>query len=190
MPGPTPYDYDVQMPLPKDDKIREVLGASYDPAKALNVVKMFAGCEDMCSATLGLVKAVFAAEGVDPKLRQSIILRSATVLNVPYEWQANVPMSRNNGLTQAEIDAIGTPGSVEGLPPDYALVCTATDEMSTTGTLTDKTLRTLIESHGEVITRKLILMIAWFNLLSLFLNGCRVPMEETDKIGSKKSPLE
>ncbi len=190
MPGPTPYNYDVWIPLPPDDRIRGVIGASYEPAKALNVVKMFAGCEDMCSAILSLVKAVFAAEGVDPKLRQSIILRAATVLNVPYEWQANVPMSRNNGLTQAEIHAIGTLGPVEGLSRECALICIATDEMSTTGTLTDTTLRTLLECHGEVITRKLILMIAWFNLLSLFLNGCRVPMEETDKIGSKKSPLE
>ena len=190
MPGPTPYHYDVWMPLPSDDKVREVLGPSYDPAKALNVVKMFAGCEDMCSATLGLVKAVFAAAGIDPRLRQSILLRAATVLNVPYEWQANVPMSRNNGLTEAEIDAIGTPGPVEGLSSECVLICAATDEMSTTGTLTDKTLRSLLDSHGEVITRKLVLMIAWFNLLSLFLNGCRVPMEATDKIGSKKSPLE
>ncbi len=190
MPGPTSYNYNVRVPLPTDDEVREVLGVSYDPAKALNVVKMFAGCEDMCSATLGMVKAVFAAEGVDPQLRQTIILRAATLLNTPYEWQANVPMSLNNGLTQAEIDAIGTSGNVEGMPPEYALVCTATDEMSTTGTLTDKTLQTLLDSHGEVITRKLVLTIAWFNLLSLFLNGCRVPMEETDKIGSKKSPLE
>ncbi len=85
-PDQPPFDSDVWIPPPTDDKIREVLGASYDPEKALNVVKMFAGCEDMCSATVGLVKAVFAAEGVDPKLRQSIILRAATVLNVPYEW--------------------------------------------------------------------------------------------------------
>ncbi len=99
-------------------------------------------------------------------------------------------MSRNNGLTDAEIEAIGTLGPVEGLSSECALICTATDELSTTGTLTDMTLKTLLECHGKAITRKLILMIAWFNLLSLFLNGCRVPMEVTDKIGSKKSPLE
>ncbi len=71
MPGPTPYNYVVSIPLPADDEIREVLGASYDPAKALNVVKMFAGCEDKCPATSGLVQAVFAAEGVDPRPRKT-----------------------------------------------------------------------------------------------------------------------
>ena len=27
-------------------------------------------------------------------------------------------------------------------------------------------------------------MVLWFNLLSRFLNGCRVPLETTDKIGT------
>ena len=188
MPGPTDYESSVVIPLPDDDHVRTILGDDYQPAKALNVVKMFAGTDDMCDATLGLVRAVFAAEGIDPKLRQAIILRAATILNVPYEWQANVPMSLNNGLTQADIDAIGTR---DGIVPDaYALVCAATDELSLTGTLTDATLQRLRDRHGDTGARKLVLIIAWLNLLSLFLNGCRVPMETTDKIGGRRSPLE
>ena len=80
-------------------KNRAVVGSTYDPAQALNVVKMMAGTEDMFPALAGLVKAVFEAAGVDPKLRQMIILRAAKVLKSPYEWQANVPMSLNNGLS-------------------------------------------------------------------------------------------
>ena len=76
------------------------------------------------------------------------------------------------------------------MPDAYALVCAATDELSLTGTLTDATLRRLRDRHGDTGARKLVLIIAWFNLLSLFLNGCRVPMETTDKIGGRRSPLE
>lgn len=151
---------------------------------------MFAGTEDMFGAAMGLVKAVFGAEGIDPKLRQMIILRAAKVLNAPFEWQANVPMSLNNGLTQAEIDAAASDGAVEGIGADYVLVCRATDEMSTAGTLTDTTLLLLRDRFGSVLARKFVLIIAWFNMLSLFLNGCRVPLESTDKIGTKKSPLD
>ena len=118
-----------------------------------------------------------------------IILRAAKVLNAPYEWQANVPLSLNNGLSHEEIEAAATDGPVTGPDPDFVLVCRATDEMSKGGTLEDDTLTALIERFGEVVARKFVLIIAWFNLLSLFLNGCRVPMETTDKIGTKKSPL-
>ena len=56
------------------------------------------------------------------RLRQTIIFRAATTLNAPYEWQANVQLSRNNGLTEQEIESIGTLGSKESLPASIALI--------------------------------------------------------------------
>ena len=189
MTNPTLYTSHVMIPLPTDEAIRKVLGKSYDPATVLNVVKMFAGTEDMFEAVIGLVKAVFQAQGIDPKTREMIILRAAKVLNSPYEWQANTKMAANTGLSSEEIEAAASNGPVTGINPEYVLVCKATDELSTDGTLSDETLSRLMSQYGETVTRKVILMIAWFNLLSLFLNGCRVPFETSDKIGDKTSPL-
>jgi len=189
MAGPTNYTSKVAIPLPSDDAVRRVIGNSYSPEKTLNVIKMFAGAEDMFTPTIGLVKAIFQTQGVDPKLREMIILRAATVLNAPYEWQANTQMAKNTGLSAKEIDAAGSDGPVAGINPDYVLVCKATDELSKSGTLRDETLSELLKRYDDVITRKLVLMIAWFNLLSRFLNGCRVPLETTDKIGTGTSPL-
>ena len=42
MAHPTDYTSQVAIPLPPDDEIRKVVGESYDPDKALNVIKMFA----------------------------------------------------------------------------------------------------------------------------------------------------
>ena len=102
---PSDYTSAVFVPMPADEAIRKVIGASYDPATALNVVKMMAGTEDMFAGTVALIKAVFAAEGIDPRTREMIILRAAKVLGSPYEWQANAVMGRNAGLTQVDIDA-------------------------------------------------------------------------------------
>jgi len=189
MAAPERYTSKVAIPLPSDEVVRRVIGDSYDPEKTLNVIKMFAGTEDMFEATIGLVKTIFQTKGIDPKLREMIILRSATVLNAPYEWQANTQMAKNAGLSSKEIDAAGSDGPVAGINPEYVLVCKATDELSKSGTLRDETLSELMKTHGDTITRKLVLMIAWFNLLSRFLNGCRVPLETTDKIGTGTSPL-
>ena len=189
MAGPANYTSKVAIPLPSDDAVRRVIGNSYSPEKTLNVIKMFAGTEDMFTATIGLVKAIFQTQGVDPKLREMIILRAATVLNAPYEWQANTQMAKNTGLSAKEIDAAGSDGPVVGINPEYVLVCKATDELSKSGTLQDDTLSELMNRYDDVITRKLVLMIAWFNLLSRFLNGCRVPLETTDKIGTGTSPF-
>jgi alkylhydroperoxidase family enzyme len=189
MPHPTEYTSTVSIPLPPDEVVRKTIGDSYNPAKALNVIKMFAGTGDMYAATIGLVNAVFQAEGIDPKAREMIILRSAKILNSPYEWQANARMASNAGLSNDEIEAAATDGPVAGIDPEYVLLCRATDELSTTGTLTDDTLANMLQKYGETVARKYVLIIAWFNLLSRFLNGCRVPLETTDKIGQRTSPI-
>ena len=186
---PTAYTSTVAIPLPSEQTVRQVMGNSYDPEKTLNVLKVFAGTEDMYEATIGIVKAMFVAKGIDPKIREMIILRAAKVLNAPYEAQANVRMAKNAGLSAAEIDAAGTDGPVSSINTEYVLVCNATDELAKSGTLRDETLRELLDKYGETVSRKIVLMIGWFNMLSLFLNGCRVPLETTDKIGARTSPL-
>ena len=47
----------------------------------------------------------------------------------------------------------------------------------------------LCAGFGEVLTRKYIVTISWFSMLSLFLNATRTPLETTDKLGSRTSPL-
>ncbi|MFD7614419.1 carboxymuconolactone decarboxylase family protein [Streptomyces sp. NPDC059828] len=187
---PTAYATSISVPLPCDDDVERVVGDGYDPGTALNVVKMFAGTEDMFPALLGMVKAVFGTEGIDPKHREVIILRAASVLDCPYEWQANVQMGANAGLTVEQIAALAADGPVEGLDDEYALLARATEELLRGGTLGDPTLRSMLDTYGEVGTRKYIATIGWFSMLSLFLNGTRVPLETTDKIGKRTSPLE
>jgi alkylhydroperoxidase family enzyme len=189
MPYPTAYTSAVAIPLPSEQAVRQIMGNSYDPERTLNVLKMFAGTEDLFEATISIVRAMFHAKGIDPRTREMIILRAAKVLNAPYEAQANVQMAKNAGLSPAGIDAAATDDPVSGIHPEYVLVCKATDELSKSGTLRDETIRELLDRYGETISRKIVLMIGWFNMLSLFLNGCRVPLETTDKIGTRTSPL-
>jgi alkylhydroperoxidase family enzyme len=188
---PTPYQASVGVPLPDEDEIARSFGDGYDPDTALNVLKMMSGTGDLFPALLGMVKAVFGEHEIDAKHREVIILRAASVLNCPYEWQANERMAHNAGLTTSEIDTIVGDGplTLDNLDADYQLLIAATDELLTSGTLTDDTLQALLDTFGATTTRKYVATIAWFSLLSLFLNGTRVPMETTDKIGQRTSPL-
>ena len=84
---------------------------------------------------------------------------------------------------------MATDGSPPGLDEQTSLVMLAIDELTKDGTLTAATLQKMRENFDDVRCRKLVLIIAWFNLLSRFLNGCRVPLETGDKLGNKTSPL-
>ena len=96
---PTHYTSKVSVPLPSDNEVKTVMGDSFIPDKTLNVIKMFAGTEDLGEAAIGMLNAIFRAEGIDPKKREIIVLRSAKVLNTPYAVQANVKFAANVGLT-------------------------------------------------------------------------------------------
>jgi alkylhydroperoxidase family enzyme len=186
---PTDVPVRIRVPLPSDDELRRVIGSDYDPSRTLNVIKMFAGTEEMYPAVTGFIKAVFSAAGVDARLREMIVLRAAKRYNALYEWEANAKLASNVGLSSEEIAAAASDGPPRGVDPEYILVCIATDELSEDGRLSDETLTELLARYGDTVTRKLILIISWFNLLSRFVNGCRVPLEATDKIGSLSSPV-
>ena len=85
---------------PQEQIVRQMIGESYEPEKTLNVLKMFRRNRGpLQEATIGIVKAMFQAKGIDPRIREMIILRAAKVLNAPYEAQANVQMAKNAGLS-------------------------------------------------------------------------------------------
>jgi len=189
MAKPSPYNAAVVVPLPDDAELTALLGDAYNPDTALNVMKMMSGTGDMFPALIGMVQAIFNEPDIDAKHREVIILRAASQLNCPYEWQANEQMAKNAGLTDAEIGAVAGELTDDGLSADYKLLIAATDELLVSGTLTDTVLQSLLDAFGVTVTRKYIVTIGWFSLLSLFLNGTRVPLETTDKIGSRTSPL-
>lgn len=191
---PTTYPTSVSVPFPSDEQSRAVfesaLGVAYDPDMTLNVVRMFTGTEGMFPGVVGLVQKIFGPDGIDdPKARQMIILRVAKALDAPYEWQVNAVLAGNVGLTEQEIAAAASDGPVSGVDPDHVLVCRAVDELTGTRALSDRTRTALLDRHGPVLTRKYILSIAFFTMIGLWLNGCRVPLETTDKVGTNTSPL-
>jgi len=179
----------VTVPLPSEEELTRVIGKSYDSDKTLNVMKMFAGTDDMYPAVVGFIKAVFQAQGVNPKLREMIVLRVAAKYHVLYEWQAQSTLATNVGLSLEEIQAAASDDAIESIDADYRLAWQATDEICVEGTLRDETLQQLLARHGDTMTRKIILIISWFNLLSCFINGCRVPLETIDKIGNESAPV-
>ena len=51
------------------------------------------------------------------------------------------------------------------------------------------TLAELIAAHGPRLASKYIVGIAWFNLLSRFLNATRVPLDAAGKLAGRTSPV-
>jgi hypothetical protein len=190
MSGPSSYSQSGAVPPPSDGDIRAVSGEDPDPDPDATLIQMFAGTGEFYALLRGMVRAIFGTPDIDAKHREMIILRAASILDVPSEWQADNVMASKAGLTDAEIEAATSDGPVSGIAPEYVLICSATDELLRAGTLTDDTQSAMLDTFGPLVTRKYSVTVPWLSMLSLFLNAARMPLETTDKIGSQTSPLD
>lgn len=177
---PASYSSSVGVPLPSDEDLMK----GFD----LHVTRMLAGAEDISWGFIAFVHAIFGTHDVDSGMRELIGLRVAKLLNTPYQWQQHATMAKNAGLTAEVIDAVAADGPVTGVSADQSLLCRATDELTNHAAFTDGTLNDLRQRYGDVVVRKITLTIGFFNLLSRFLNGCRVPLETHDKMGDRTVP--
>ncbi len=183
------YESSVSVPLPSHEELSLLRNLALKSGGDLNVSRMVAGTDDMMLGVVMMVRGVFGAKGIPKQSRELIILRTAMLLDCPYEWQQNTQMAKNAGCSEEQIQAVASEEPVTSLGDELNLIMLATDELTNVGTLTDLTLQQLLNRYEPTLTRKLILTISWFNLLTRFLNGCRVPLETEDKIGNRTSPL-
>jgi alkylhydroperoxidase family enzyme len=167
----------VAVPLPSDADLSPETKELLSQGAPLHVLRMFAGAQDLYPGIFTLIKEIFTAQGVDPKLREIIILRTAYLTNCAYEWEANVVFATNVGLTDEQMALLCTDGPVTGLDPVSNLISRATDEITQQAAISDDALAQLLERFGPSITTKYILAISWFNMLSRFLLSTRVPRE-------------
>ena len=155
----------------------------------LHVTRMLAGTEDMSWGFIALVHAIFGTKDVDSGTRKLIGLRVVKLLNTPYHWQQHATMAKNAGLSAEVINAIAADEPVTGVSAAQSLLCRAIDELTRDAVYSDDTLTLLREHYGDVVARKLTLTIGFFNMLSRFLNGCRVPPETSRQDGRPHGAL-
>jgi alkylhydroperoxidase family enzyme len=111
----------------------------------IRVLRMFAGAQDRDPGIVALIKGIFTSQGVDPKLREIIILRTAYLTNCAYEWEANVVFARKVGLTDEQMTLLCTDGPVTGLDPLSNLISRATYEITQQAAISDGALAQLLE---------------------------------------------
>ena len=178
----------LAIPLPSEAVISQLIGPSYDGARALNAVKMLAGAGDLATPAIDLMNAVFETTTVDAKTRELIIVRTAKAVGCEYALHAGAVIAANSGLTADEIGAANGDAYSGALTPQYMLLCQLVDELSIRGDLSDATLSALLARYDGETCRKLVLMVCWFNLVNRFENGCRIPFDTPDKLATMTSP--
>src|ERR1700684_2680578 len=111
------------------------------------------------------------------RLRELVILRTAYRFHGTYEWAHHLELGAAQGITPAELEALGgTLSAVEWDPIERAALA-AVDETADDGAGRDATWATLASrlETGDLV--ELLMLIAHYLMLSTVLRSLRVPLE-------------
>lgn len=128
----------------------------------LNVVRICAHASPPLFEAQGqLGRAVADPQVLEPRLRETIILRVAYLSDSEYELHHHIPLGRAAGLTDAELAAIAQ-GGYDSLDPLLAAAAQFTDEVVRYLSPEDRTLARLRQQVSDQVLVNIVLTIGCY----------------------------
>jgi alkylhydroperoxidase family enzyme len=111
------------------------------------------------------------------RLRELVILRTACRFDAPYEWAHHIALAEAQGISGAEVAAVGGDLSVLDWDPFERAALAAVDETKDHGAVTDATWSVLAGRLDRADLVELVMLVGHYILLSTVLRSLRLPLE-------------
>jgi 4-carboxymuconolactone decarboxylase len=150
-----------RVPYPDFAKLPEITQKTLNSVP-LNIVRICAHASlPLFEAQGQLGRAVATPEVLEPRLRETVILRVAYLSSSDYELHHHIPLGRAAGLTEAELSAIAD-GNYTDLDPLLRAAALFTDEVVTQLSPSDATLLQLRNVVNDQILVNIVLTIGCY----------------------------
>lgn len=150
-----------RIPYPDVSTLPEIMQKTL-AAVPLNVVRINAHASlPMFEAQGQLGRAIANPEVLEPRLRETVVLRVAYLSDSAYELHHHIPLGRAAGLTEVELAAIAS-GNYAALDPLHAAAARFTDEVVTQLSPSDETLAQLRKVVSDQILVNIVLTIGCY----------------------------
>ena len=118
---------------------------------------------------INLAAAIFRAEGVAPKIREFVTLRTCKLIGGVNPWGPDLRMLQNLKATPQEIGEIQNDSPVTGVDEEAALIMQACDEVTLNGAVQDPTLAKMRAKYNDQVCRAYLAVTCWYNLIIVTL---------------------
>jgi 4-carboxymuconolactone decarboxylase len=155
----------------------------------LNIVRMCAHASlDLFEAQGALGRAVANPEALEPRLRETVILRVAHLSNSAYELHHHIPLGRAAGLTDAELKAIEN-RHYRALDPLLAAAARFTDEVVLHLSPSDETLASVRKLASDQIVVNIVLAIGCYMSIARLIAVTGIELDK-DSLGRLPTSLD
>jgi 4-carboxymuconolactone decarboxylase len=177
-----------RIPYPDVSKLPETMQKTL-AAIPLNVVRINAhASQPLFEAQGQLGRAIANPEVLEPRLRETVILRVAYLSNSAYELHHHVPLGRAAGLTEVELAAIAD-RDYAVLNPLLAAAARFTDEVVTQLSPSDGTLANLRKQTSDQVLINIVLAIGCYMSIARLIAVTGIE-PDVDALGHLPSSLE
>lgn len=145
--------------------------------RMLNLYRMLLHSPPMAEGWLAFFTAVRQKGSLSGRHRELAILRIAVINGARYEFDAHVPFALKEGLTQAQLDALGADRAPEGLSEADRAVLDYADAMTRAVRVPDEVFARACSQLAERELVELTVTIAGYNCVSRFLEAIQVDHE-------------
>jgi len=162
----------------------EVVGTAAPISLDLIPEIMFTLCRypDLWDAILQLsLRLQNAAAVLPPRARQLAILRTAWLLQAPYEWGEHVKHARKLGFSDDDMDRLIIGSSAPGWDEQDRAVVQTCEELRENAMVTDQTWEKLGERLNDQQRFELLVLIGHFTNVAYFQNSLRLRLESSNE---------
>ena len=145
--------------------------------RPLNIFRTLANHPKLLKRWLVFGNHVLAKSTVAPRERELVILRVGFLCRAGYEWGQHVPIGKQSGLSDEEIDRIVKGPDAEGWREIDRALLRATDELHHDQFVSDATYAELSAHYGTQQLMDLVFAIGQYHLVSMALNTFGVQLE-------------
>ncbi|MFI1377641.1 carboxymuconolactone decarboxylase family protein [Streptomyces longwoodensis] len=167
----------ARIPYPHNLAVREALA---DLPVILNVFKMIAHAPAAVRPTVDLGLALLSGTALDARLREAVILATATRAGCTYEWVQHEPIAARSGLSVQQI-AFLKEGAVQvpGLTQCEETCLRAVSELSSKNSVDEETLSLLRRQLSDRQIIELLMTVGYYTLLANVLNSLDVEADQS-----------
>jgi alkylhydroperoxidase family enzyme len=150
----------------------------------LNVYRALANADKVFTGWMLAGQAILTSPVLPLRLRELVVLRTASLMDSPYELGQHRDVARTAGLSRDEITAVISESdwqTADFSPAELAVLHLA-NELVTTGNVSADVFDRVLTALGSEATVEVLMVIGRYAGLALMLNALQVDLDESARL--------
>ncbi len=167
----------ARIPYPDKADLTDKVRTRVEQLPPLNILRMLSHAQANFIPFLALGSSILTEQELDGKLRELAILRVAHLTGANYEWTQHVPIARQCGASDAEIDAIPEGAASAAFNDLEKKVLAFTDELTQNVRVSDASFQALAALLPPRQLVELTLAASFYGLAARLMEVFEVELE-------------